>query len=186
MQHSIHFVTSNANKLRELSNLLQKKLVQIDLDFNEVQTNDLTLLVEDKLRQAWQRVGKPVIVEDTSLYFDAWGELPGPLVKWFVKHLGAKGMYQALLNFDDHHASAVCCLGYSSDGENLHLFKGEVGGEIVAPRGSSGFGWDPIFCPHGARSTFAEMNEGDKGKYSPRGLSARRFRDFLAAEGGQS
>ena len=140
MPESIHFVTSNPNKLRELSNLLQRELLQVDLDLMEIQTSDLKLLVENKLSQAWMGLQKPVIVEDTSLYFEAWGNLPGPLVKWFVKDLGAEGMYRSLQNFDDFRAKAVCCLGYTSDGENLHFFEGEVRGQIVPPRGSSGFG----------------------------------------------
>ena len=137
------------NKLRELSNLLQRELLQVDLDLMEIQTSDLKLLVKNKLSQAWMGLHKPVIVEDTSLYFEAWGNLPGPLVKWFVKDLGAEGMYRSLQNFDDFRAKAVCCLGYTSDGLNMHLFEGEVRGQIVTLRGSSGFGWDPIFNPEG-------------------------------------
>ena len=186
MPESIHFVTSNPNKLRELSNLLQKELLQVDLDLMEIQTSDLKLLVENKLSQAWMGLQKPVIVEDTSLYFEAWGNLPGPLVKWFVKDLGAEGMYRSLQNFDDFRAKAVCCLGYTSDGVNLHLFEGEVRGQVVAPRGSSGFGWDQIFNPEGTTSTFAELDEVEKGKYSPRGCSASRFRAFLAGVEDQS
>ena len=71
MPESIHFVTSNPNKLRELSNLLQRELLQVDLDLMEIQTRDLKLLVENKLSQAWMGLQKPVIVEDTSLYFEA-------------------------------------------------------------------------------------------------------------------
>ena len=80
----------------------------------EIQTSDLKLLVENKLSQAWMGLQKPVIVEDTSLYFEAWGNLPGPLVKWFVKDLGAEGMYLSLQNFEDFRAKAVCYLGYTS------------------------------------------------------------------------
>ena len=67
MPESIHFVTSNPNKLRELSNLLQKELLQVDLDLMEIQTSDLKLLVENKLSQAWSCLQKQVIVEDLSL-----------------------------------------------------------------------------------------------------------------------
>ena len=186
LPESIHFVTSNPNKLRELSNLLQIELLHLDLDLMEIQTSDLKLLVENKLSQAWMGLQNPVIVEDTSLYFEAWGNLPGPLVKLFVKDLGAEGMYRSLQNFEDFRAKAVCCLGYTSDGVNLHMFEGEVRGQIVAPRGSSGFGWDPIFNPEGSTSTFAELDEVEKGKYSPRGRSASRFRAFLAGVEDQS
>ncbi|MEC7085898.1 MAG: non-canonical purine NTP pyrophosphatase, RdgB/HAM1 family, partial [SAR324 cluster bacterium] len=62
MPESIHFVTSNPNKLRELSNLLQRELLQVDLDLMEIQTSDLKLLVKNKLSQAWMGLQKPVIV----------------------------------------------------------------------------------------------------------------------------
>lgn len=186
MENQIHFVTSNKKKLRELSNLLQKQLIQVHLDLNEIQTCDLKVLVEDKLSQAWKRLGCSLLVEDTSLYFNAWGELPGPLVKWFVENLGPHGMYQAFQNFNNQKARAVCCLGYTSDGETLHLFHGEVEGKIVAPRGLSGFGWDSIFCPEGTQRSFAEMSEEEKGEFSPRGRSAEMFKDFLIVEGVQN
>ena len=89
-------------------------------------------------------------------------------------------------NLDDFSAKAVCCLGYTSDGVNLNLFEGEVLGQIVAPRGSSGFGWDPIFNPEGTTSTLAELDEVEKGKHSPRGCSASRFKAFLAGVEDQS
>jgi inosine triphosphate pyrophosphatase len=166
----------------ELSNLIQNQLIPVHLDLDEIQTCDLKELVEDKLRQAWKEIGRSVIVEDTSLYFNAWRELPGPMVKWFVKNLGPQGMHKALQNFKNQQARAVCCLGYTSDGEVLHIFYGEVEGKIISPRGSSGFGWDSIFCPEGTQLTFAEMSEEEKSKFSPRRRSVEKFRDFLVAE----
>lgn len=44
---------------------------------------DITLIVEDKARRAFETVGRPVIVEDTGLFIDALGGFPGP----FVKHV---------------------------------------------------------------------------------------------------
>ncbi len=185
MMEPICFVTSNPNKLRELSKLLERSLEQVRVEFEEIQTSDLQVLVTHKLGQAWKRVQKPLIVEDTSLYFEAWNGMPGPLIKWFVKHMGARGLVQTLEGFSDHRASAVCCLGYTSDGDQMYTFKGEVSGTIVPPRGSFNFGWDPVFQPDGSRRTFGEMSETEKGDYSMRGRAAAKFRGFLAGEEGQ-
>ncbi len=160
--------------------MLRQPLRQTSLDFLEIQTTNLEELVEYKLRKAYGSIGKPVIVEDTSLYFEAWNGLPGPLVKWFVEHLGPQGMATALSAFDNRRAHAVCCLGYTEDGETQHYFKGEVRGLIVDPRGSFQFGWDPIFQPEGASQTFGEMSSAEKQKMSMRGRAAAEFTRFLA------
>ena len=91
----LHFVTSNPNKFRELSDLLEFNLSRVEHDLQEIQTTDLHELVKFKLRQAYEHVQAPVIVEDTSLYFEAWSELPGPLVKFFLKNIGLSGMVRA-------------------------------------------------------------------------------------------
>ena len=119
---NLHFVTSNPNKFRELSELLECNLSRIELDLQEIQTTDLHELVKFKLRQAYEHVQAPVIVEDTSLYFEAWNELPGPLVKFFLKNIGLSGMVMALDEFSNNSASAACCLGYTKDKKNMHLF----------------------------------------------------------------
>ena len=73
---NLHFVTSYSNKFRELSELLEWNISRIELDLQEIQTTDLNELVNFKLRQAYEHVRARVIVEETSLYFEAWSELP--------------------------------------------------------------------------------------------------------------
>ena len=182
---NLHFVTSNPNKFRELSELLECNLSRIELDLKEIQTTDLHELVKFKLRQAYERVQGPVIVEDTSLYFEAWNELPGPLVKFFLKNIGLSGMVMALDEFSNNSASAACCLGYTKDKKNMHLFEGKVKGNIVEPRGSQHFGWDAIFLPSGYQRTFGEMSSQEKHQISPRGAAAKKFKDFLKLQAKQ-
>ena len=181
----LHFVTSNHNKFRELSELLEFKLSPVELDLQEIQTTDLHELVKFKLRQAYEHVQAPVIVEDTSLYFEAWNELPGPLVKFFLKNIGLSGMVRALDEFNNNSASAVCCLGFTKDGKSKHLFEGKVKGNIVEPRGSQHFGWDSIFLPAGYQQTFGEISSQEKHQISPRGTAAKKFKDFLTLEAKQ-
>jgi len=179
----LHFVTSNENKRRELEALLGEPLGQEALNLPELQTSVLEDITRHKLRAAFTRLRKPVVVEDTSLYFSAWNELPGPLVKWFLKNLGPDGMVQALKPFQDFRARAVCCLGYTEDGETLHLFQGEVPGRIVPSRGSREFGWDAIFQPEGFAKTFGEMTPEEKFAVSMRARAANQLRDFLSQKG---
>ena len=182
---NLHFATSNPNKLRELSELLEHQLESFPLDLQEIQTTDLQELVKNKLQQAYEHIQAPVIVEDTSLYFEAWNELPGPLVKWFLQNLGLAGMVSALYGFDDKSAHAVCCLGCTNNGESMHLFEGKVKGVIVEPRGSQHFGWDAIFLPAGHQQTFGEMSSQEKNRISPRGAATRKFNHFLTLQAKQ-
>ena len=178
----LHFVTSNENKRRELEALLGEPLGQESFELLELQTSVLEDITRHKLHAAFEHLQKPVVVEDTSLYFLAWNELPGPLVKWFLKNLGPDGMVQALKPFRDFRAKAVCCLGYTENGEVMHLFRGKVAGKIVPARGSREFGWDPIFQPEGFSKTFGELTGDEKATVSMRAQAARQFRKFLSGE----
>ena len=61
-----------------------------------------------------------------------------------------------------------------------HLFEGIVRGEIIArKRGTSGFGYDPVFVPEGFTQTFAEMSDGQKNKISHRALAVGKLCKFL-------
>ncbi|MDP6431306.1 MAG: non-canonical purine NTP pyrophosphatase [SAR324 cluster bacterium] len=164
---------------------MECNLSRIELDLLEIQTTDLHELVKFKLRQAYEHVQAPVIVEDTSLYFEAWNELPGPLVKFFLKNIGLSGMVRALDEFCDNSASAACCLGFTKDGKSMHLFEGKVKGNIVEPRGSQQFGWDAVFLPAGYQRTFGEMSSQEKHQISPRGMAAKKIKGFLTLQARQ-
>ena len=54
------------------------------------------------------------MVEDTSLCFNAYGGLPGPYIKWFLKSLGHEGLNTMLAGFEDKSAYAQCIFAYST------------------------------------------------------------------------
>ena len=182
---NLHFVTSNHNKFRELSQLLEGNLSQIEFNLKEIQTTDLQDLVRFKLQQAYELVHAPVIVEDTSLYFVAWNNLPGPLIKYFLDNLGVSGIVRALEVFNNNSANAACCLGFTQDGKNMQILEGKVKGFIVNPRGSQNFGWDSIFLPEGCKKTFGEMSSHEKHQISPRGIAVKKFNHFLKLQAEQ-
>ena len=181
----LHFATSNCNKLRELSILLEHDLISVPLDLREIQTTNLNELLRFKLNQAYEELHAPVIVEDTSLYFDAWNELPGPLIKLFLAGMGLEGLVKALSPFKDMSAQAVCCLAFTDDGKTMHFFEGKLKGLIVEPRGSHNFGWDSIFQAVGQQQTFGEMSSEVKIHISPRGKAAAKFKHFLRLQATQ-
>ncbi len=83
----------------------------------------------------------------------------------------------------DRRAAFVCVLALAfPDGEVL-IFEGRVGGEIVwPPRGSGGFGYDPVFVPEGETRTFAEMDAAEKHVLSHRGRAVAALLAALRQE----
>lgn len=179
MLKEIHFATGNPGKLKELQDILPLPVHQIDLDLPEVQALAVDDIVEAKAREAYRQTGYPVLIEDTGLHFEAWGGLPGALIKWFLKTVGNAGLCRMMAGWENHAATAVTILGFF-DGNAFHGFAGEIEGHIVEmPRGDSGFGWDPVFQPRGYRKTFAEMSAEEKNTISMRRRAADKLCEYL-------
>ena len=88
-----------------------------------------------------------MIIEDTSLCFNALNGLPGPYIKSFLDGVGREGLFKMLGGFEDKTAIAECRVAYCRPGEEPKIFLGQCHGSIVEPRGDSNFGWDPVFMP---------------------------------------
>lgn len=154
------FATGNLQKLKEFESILGIKLNHADLDLDEIQSVDVEEVAIHKARQAYELLREPIIVEDTGLYFEELNGLPGALIKFFVKKLTLNKICSLVK--ENRKAMAVTCIAYF-DGKELKTFKGETKGELaIEPRGSNGFGWDPIFIPEGYNQTFAEITSEEK------------------------
>ncbi len=175
----ILFASSNKDKIREIQSILGRPVHQVDVDLDEVQAIDVDSVIEHKAQQAFAKLGKPVLVEDTGLSLHQWNNLPGALIRWFMKTVGNTGFCKMLTAFDDLGATAKTSIGYY-DGTNFLVFSGSIDGEIVRePRGDQGFGWDPIFQPNGTGKTFAEMTSAEKDAISMRKVATEKLRDYL-------
>lgn len=163
------FITGNQDKADYLARTLGIPLEHQKVELDEIQSTNLDEIVTHKVRQAYELIGKPVLVEDVSLGFTALGGLPGPFIKFFVDTPnGLEKLCRMLEGFDDRAARAECVFGYY-DGTHLELIRGGLDGTIAqAPRGENGFGWDKIFEPAGYDGkTRAELNpDGDAATYA--------------------
>ncbi|KAH8287913.1 hypothetical protein KR018_006972 [Drosophila ironensis] len=172
MSKPITFVTGNAKKLEELVAILgpsfPRTIVSKKIDLPELQ-GEIDEIAIKKCKEAARQVKGPVLVEDTSLCFNALEGLPGPYIKWFLEKLKPEGLYRLLHGWEDKSAKAVCTFGYC-DGEDAEpqLFQGITEGDIVEPRGPRDFGWDPVFQPKGYDKTYAELPKAEKNTISHR------------------
>lgn len=172
-------VTGNRNKLREAERILGYPVDAHELDLPEVQSLDLHEVLRGKGEEAWRRLGRAVVVEETGLYLDAFGGFPGPLVKWMLEAMGAEGIARAVHALGDPRATAHCALLYR-DAETELVADGKTSGRLVPePRGSEGFGWDPVFVPEEHDLTYAELAPQRKDEIGHRGRAWRRLQDLL-------
>jgi len=159
----IIFITGNQNKADYLAKYLGFPVKHIKLDLDEIQSLDIEEIVEHKVRQAYDKIKAPVIVEDVSLEFEALKGLPGPFIRFFVENMPFETIC-SMVNGQSRRAKAKCVFGYY-DGENLELFTGGLNGKIAeVPAGDNGYGWDRFFIPDGYEITRAQLNEEDDQK----------------------
>lgn len=179
MNKQITFITGNQNKADYLSRYLGFPIEHKKIDLDEIQSLDLKTIVEHKVRQAYEKVKKPILVEDVSLEFEAMGKLPGPFIKFFQEELSFETIC-SLLDGKSRNATARCSMGYF-DGENLKIFEASMKGIISEkPVGIGGFGWDKIFIPEGYSVTRAELNEEDDKKTYLQIKPFQELKDFLS------
>lgn len=170
---NIKFVTGNISKFNEVSSIFEGSdinLEQYNIDLTEIQGSPKEIVLK-KAELAHTMVDPPFFVEDISLCYESLNYMPGPYIKWFLGSLGHEGLYKLVKNEDNKRAFAVCTVCYVDTKGEYHIYSGSVSGEIVAPRGSSCFGWDCLFVPDGCSKTFGEMDQLEKNRVSHRGIA---------------
>ncbi len=174
----LYFITGNAGKFREVKAVIPE-IEQLALELDEIQSLDPSTVIEHKLAQAAKLHDGEFIVEDVSLIFHCIDPLPGPLIKWFLDSLKPAGLAELVTHYKDHSATSRVTIGYRSADGSTHIFSSEFHGQIVAPRGENGFGFDPIFLAEGQAKTNAEITTEEKNQFSARGQAARQLLEHL-------
>lgn len=161
------FVTGNADKAARFQQHMGMEIAHEPAELDEIQTLNAAELVGHKARQAYEQIGKPVLVEDVTFVYEVLGELPGPFVKFFVDaDEGVEKMCRMLDGFENRRAEGRCTFGYF-DGQELKIFSGSVRGTVAdSPRGTNGYGFDRIFEIDGANGrTAAELDDTEYDRY---------------------
>lgn len=131
-------------------------------------------------REAARRFGRGVLVEDAGLFVDALKGFPGPFSSYVFKTIGISGLLgligEGTVSPSGRTARFKSAVAFCEPGGEPHLFNGEVQGTItVSPRGTNGFGFDPVFLPTGAARTMGELTLEEKCAVSHRGEALRSF-----------
>ncbi|HUP42977.1 MAG TPA: non-canonical purine NTP pyrophosphatase [Thermoanaerobaculia bacterium] len=189
---AIAFVTGNPGKLAEARRIWGSggggaagpRLEAVELELAEIQSLDLLEVLRAKGEEAWRRLRRPLVVEETGFEIDAFGGFPGPLVKWMLQALGPEGMARAALAVAEREgrtgAAVARCMTLLRDGERELVGEGvERGTLVLPPRGDQGFGWDPVFLPEGESRTYGELPAEGKDRIGHRGKAWRDLKRQL-------
>jgi non-canonical purine NTP pyrophosphatase (RdgB/HAM1 family) len=181
MAKNFTFISGNQKKVDQLTAWLGLPFAHHKLDLDELQSLDLRAVAEHKVRQAYDILQSPVLVDDVALTFDALGRLPGTYIKWFVQELDVDGLCKLAAGLDHQKAAASICYAWF-DGHILQFFEHTIPGRIAPePRGSTDFGWNAVFIPDGATKTYGEMTDDEKQPFSMRAAAIEDLRTFLTA-----
>ncbi len=85
------FATTNEGKIRKAREILEMIVEPVKLETDEIQTLDPIECAKKKGLSAFNKVKKPIIVEDTSLFIDSLNGLPGVFIDYFMDSLGNEG-----------------------------------------------------------------------------------------------
>lgn len=179
---TICFITNNQGKFKEIKNFLKVKnlkLKQIKFDLEELQSVDARKIIRHKAEEAIKNGYCNFFIEDTSLYINGLGRLPGPLIKWFLLELGNHKLYKLAKTLGSREARAETIIAYVGADRAIRYFRGATDGVIVQPQGNKDFGWGPIFKPIGAIRTFGQMSYSEKYKWSMRAKTFQKFIKFI-------
>lgn len=180
----------NAGKVREIGDLLEPYGADVvsagTLGLSEPEETGLTFRdnAEIKARAAAGAAQLPALADDSGLVVPALGGAPGiASARWGGPErdfmLAMQRVEEALEGIDDRRASFVSALALAWPDGTCDIFDGEVHGHLIwPPRGSRGFGYDPMFVPDGYTETFGEMEPAAKHAMSHR---ADAFRKLVAA-----
>jgi XTP/dITP diphosphohydrolase len=174
-------VTGNPHKAREVAAYLEGilEVEHVVLECPEFRGSDVGEIARGKARYAFERLNRPLIVDDTAFCIDSLNGFPGPYAAYVLDTLGITGILTLMEGIKRREARFVTAIAYA-DNSGIRVFKGTVEGRIVAPRGSGGFGYDPIFEVKGR--TFSELSLAEKSELSHRGRALAAFASWLKEE----
>lgn len=181
----IFFVTSNEYKFREASLILKEFGISLMIDTShrkvEIQSDDLENIVSNALREICNDGANGYfVVEDDGLFITRLNGFPGPYSSYAYRTIGLTGILKLMSGIDDRSAYFKSVVGLCGPGIGIKLFTGIVSGRIaMEPRGTGGFGFDPIFIPEGYDKTFAELGIEVKNKLSHRARAFRALGNWL-------
>lgn len=176
----ILFASSNEGKFREI--FLHLKNFDIEIEFlrfksTEIQSEILEDVALEKSRRAYEKIGQPLIVEDTGLFINSLNGFPGPYSSYVFQTIGNNGILDLLSKKTNRFALFRTVIAYNDGTDNV-TFTGETKGSISDHITEGGWGYDPIFTPKGSSLTYGQQGITNKINISHRTHALNHFAEW--------
>ncbi|MFH1447890.1 MAG: XTP/dITP diphosphatase [Candidatus Micrarchaeota archaeon] len=156
---SLLFVTGNKHKFKEAESILKEYGIRIDnvsLSVPEERGEDCGVIAAAAARYAYDKLKRPLFTEDSGLFIESLNGFPGPYSAWVFSKLGNEGILKLMTGTVKRDAGFTSAVGYADENGVRTFIVSCPGNMALEQRGSSGFGYDPIFIPEGHVKTFSE------------------------------
>ncbi len=188
--------THNKGKLREIEAMLAPLHIQVsassDHNLEEPEENGETFEANAAIKSEYttKATGKPALSDDSGLEVEALQGAPGifsarwggPQKDFYLAMDKVKAALDEVEALPPYKANFTCVLALSLPEQPTLFFRGEVHGQLeFPPRGTQGFGYDPIFVPEGHTETFGEIDPAIKHQMSHRANAFSLFCEALKA-----
>lgn len=184
LKMKIYFVTTNKHKFQEAKDVLSEYpiiLEQLNLEYEENHDQSMEEIVRTASKKLANRLNKPIILEDTGLFFEAYNNFPGALPKFVFNTLGYKGIFK-LLEGGSKRAFFRTIAAFCEPGKEPVLFEGIMKGKMtrkVHNLDKDAMPYDRIFIPEGKDKTISDMTLKEKNSFSQRAEAFRKFGEFI-------
>ena len=189
--------TSNKHKVEEFRKMLNDLNSRVNIvtpdtipNFPELieDGNSFEENAEKKAEQASAYADMAAFADDSGLMVEALDGAPGIFSARYAGDGATDAqriakLLDAMKGKTNRRAKFVCAIAIAYRGDDVALFRGEVCGTIAdAPRGTNGFGYDPVFIPEGYDKTFGELSSEVKDSISHRAAAMVKAVKFIRAE----
>lgn len=161
-------VTGNTKKFAEVSRALHDLGIEserIDADIVEMKDLDANRVVRDKVIKAFDLVKRPVLVDDSGIYFEKYNNFPGTYSKFLFQAIGYDGIFRLVQDGDK--ATFVCFVAYmdASLSEPM-VMRGDYPGTITSDFDrdpNNEMPYAPMYIPHNSVVRMADMTPEERG-----------------------
>jgi len=158
------FSTGNKFKFEFARSELKKFGIKVrmkDVKVTEIQADTLEEIAEKKVKDAYKKIGKPVVITDSGIFIKSLKGFPGPYSNYVRRTIGTDGLIDLVRGKNNEaYVKNIVCF---TDGKIVKIFTSKSYGKIISEkRGENGYFFDFIFVPRGEKRTLAEMSLEEK------------------------
>lgn len=183
----IYFVTTNKHKFEEVKDILKDypiELEQLNISYEENHDLGMEQIAKTAAKKLANELNKPIVLEDTGLFFEAYPGFPGALPKFVMTTLGYKGIFK-LLEGESRKAYFQTVAAFCEPKKEPVTFEGKLYGELtkeVHNRDKDAMPYNRIFVPEGQTRTVSDMSLQEWNSLSHRGRVFRKFGEYIKNE----